>query len=161
MPLLECGSGHAYLAHVSDAERHGILAGLEATEKRSHMLEMFKSEKLVRRIREDGYATFDRNPHSAVPGKTSSIGVPIYEGEQVAGTVTLVFFSSAMPMAEAVRRYADDLKAAAAAISQELARDAQGMAQSVALATETDPLPAPPLSPRAKSRRAAARTVTA
>jgi IclR family mhp operon transcriptional activator len=125
MPLLECGSGHAYLAHMPDAERRNILAGLEATEKRSHMLEMFKSDKLVRRIREDGYATFDRNPHSAVPGKTSSIGVPIFEGEQVAGTLTLVFFSSAMPMAEAVRRYVPDLKAAAGAISQALADDAR------------------------------------
>ena len=96
----------------------------------------------------------------AVPGKTSSIGVPIYEGEQVAGTVTLVFFSSAMPMAEAVRRYADDLKAAAAAISQELARDAQLMAQSIALSTENDPLPEP-LPPVAKPRRTAARVATA
>lgn len=127
LPLLECASGHAYLAHVPAPERLNILAGLEAVEKRSHMLEMFKSEKLVQRIREDGYATFDRNPHTAVPGKTSSIGVPIFDGEQVAGTLTFVFFSSAMTMAEAVRRYVDDLKATAATISEELERDAEAL----------------------------------
>lgn len=139
MPLLECGSGHAYLAHVTDAERQNILAGLEATEKRSHMLEMFKSEKLVHRIREDGYATFDRNPHAAVPGKTSSIGVPIFENTHVVGTLTFVFFSSAMPMAEAVRRYVEDLKVSAAAITQELTGDAQLMAQLSAQADELAP----------------------
>jgi IclR family mhp operon transcriptional activator len=93
MPLLQCASGHAYLAHVSDDERMKLLSSLEAVEKRSPMMEMFKSQKIVQRIREDGYATFDRNPHTAVPGKTSSIGVPIFEGDSVAGTLTFVFLS--------------------------------------------------------------------
>ena len=133
LPVLECASGHAYLAHVPDHERLNILDGLEAVARRSHMLDMFRSEKLVQRIREDGYATFDRNPHTAVPGKTSSIGVPIFEGTRVAGTLTLVFFSSAMPMAEAVRRYVALLQQAAQAISAELAQDAALMAQAVPL----------------------------
>jgi len=123
LPMLECASGHAYLAHVPDADRMSMLAGLEALDRRSHMLEMFKGEKLVQRIREDGYATCDRNPHSAVPGKTSSIGVPIFEGARVVGALSLVFFASAMPMAEALRRYVEDLKATAEAISEELTQD--------------------------------------
>jgi IclR family mhp operon transcriptional activator len=132
LPLLECASGHVHLAHVSDAERLGLLAGLEAMERRSSMLEMFKGDKLVARIRADGYATFDRNPHSAVPGKTSSIGVPLFEGERVAGVLVLVFFASAMSTSEAVRRYVDDLKASAAQISQELSDDlAQRLASPV------------------------------
>lgn len=123
LPLLECASGHAYLAHVPDSDRLSMLAGLETLERRSHMLEMFKGDKLVQRIRVDGYATCDRNPHSAVPRKTSSIGVPLFEGARVAGALSLVFFASAMPMAEAVRRYAEDLKATAGAISEELTHD--------------------------------------
>jgi IclR family mhp operon transcriptional activator len=123
LPMLECASGHAYLAHVPDADRLSMLAGLEALDRRSHMLEMFKGEKLVQRIREDGYATCDRNPHSAVPGKTSSIGVPIFEGARVVGALSLVFFASAMPMAEALRRYVEDLKATAEAISEHLTQD--------------------------------------
>ena len=130
LPLLECASGHAYLAHVPDADRLSMLAGLEALDRRSHMLEMFKGDKLVQRIRDDGYATCDRNPHSAVPGKTSSIGVPVFEGARVVGAVSLVFFASAMPMAEAVRRYAEDLKACVAAISEELASDQMQMAEA-------------------------------
>jgi len=131
LPLLECASGHAYLAHVPDADRLNMLAGLEALERRSHMLEMFKGERLVQRIREDGYATCDRNPHSAVPGKTSSIGVPIFEGTRVAGAMSLVFFASAMPMAEAVRRYAQDLKACAMAISEALTQERHPAAEPV------------------------------
>lgn len=145
LPLLECASGHAYLAHIPDAERAGILTGLEELGGRSHMLEMFKAEKLVRRIRDDGYATCDRNPHTAVPGKTSSIGVPIFEGQRVAGTLTLVFFSTAMTMAEAVRRYADALKTTAVQISRDLALDADSMkARTTALANAAQtgsPLP--------------------
>lgn len=148
MPVLESASGHAYLAHIAAEERANILNGLEAVDKRSQMLQMFKNERLVQRIREDGYATFDRNPNTAVPGKTSSIAVPIYEGTSVAGTLTLVFFSTAMSMAEAVRRYVPDLKAAAAAIGQELDRDAQMMAAPGApLADATGRAPVPMAMP--------------
>ena len=77
LPMLECASGHAFLAHVSDEERMNMVAGLELLNKRSHMLEMFRSDRVVERIRQDGYGCCDRNPNTAVPGKTSSIAVPI------------------------------------------------------------------------------------
>ncbi len=162
LPVLESASGHAYLAHIAPDERAGILAGLEAVDKRSQMLQMFKNERLVQRIREDGYATFDRNPNTAVPGKTSSIAVPILEGGRVAGTLTLVFFSTAMSMAEAVRRYVPDLKAAAADIGLELDRDAQAMAATgeaaAPAAGATVPLGVPPAgAPAAKAALGTAR----
>lgn len=121
LPLLECASGHAYLAHVSDEERAALLAGIEAFESRSQMVELFKNERLVRNIRENGYATCQRNPHTADPGKTSSIGVPIFDGGKVTAALTLVFFASAMTMHEAVRRYVEPLKEAARDISRVLA----------------------------------------
>ena len=120
MPLLECASGHAYLAHVPDDMRADMLAGIEAFERRSQMLEMFKSDKLVKRIREVGYATCHRNPHTPFPGKTSSIAVPIFECGRVVGTLTLVFFASAMSTEDAVSRYLDDLKQAAQKLSDKL-----------------------------------------
>ncbi|RZL35522.1 MAG: IclR family transcriptional regulator [Rubrivivax sp.] len=145
LPLLECASGHAYLAHVPDDDRLSMLAGLETLEQRSHMLEMFKGDRLVERIRADGYATCDRNPHSAVPRKTSSIGVPVFEGSRPAGALALVFFASAMPTAEAVRRYADDLKATANAISEELTHDLR----RAALPADTAPARQRMAAPRA------------
>lgn len=120
LPLLECASGHAFLAHIGPEERLGLLAGLETYERRTPLLEMFKSERLVQMIRDNGYATWERNPHTQFPGKTSSIAVPVMNQGEVIATLTLVFFASALPMAEAVRRYADELKAAAHEISAAL-----------------------------------------
>lgn len=134
LPLLECASGHAYLAHVSDDERLGLLAGMEAYERRTPLMDMFKTERLVQNIRSNGYATWERNPHTQFPGKTSSIAVPVMDGDQVVATLTLVFFASALPMAEAVRRYADDLKSAAREISAQL-HQPRGAAQ-LAMAAE-------------------------
>ena len=48
-----------------------------------------------------------------------------------------------MPMAEAVRRYVDELKAAAKAISVELARDADAAARSALAAAALPAAPAP------------------
>ncbi len=120
LPLLECASGHALLAHVSNDERLGLLAGLEAYERRTPLLDMFKSERLVQNIRDNGYATWERNPHTQFPGKTSSIAVPVFDRSKVAATLTLVFFATAITMAEAVRRYAEDLKASARDITAQL-----------------------------------------
>jgi IclR family mhp operon transcriptional activator len=126
LPLLECASGHAFLAHLSDDERLGLLAGLEAYERRTPLLDMFKTERLVQNIRDNGYATWERNPHTQFPGKTSSIAVPVFEQGEVVATLTLVFFASAIPMAEAVRRYAEDMKATAREITALLEAGPQG-----------------------------------
>ncbi len=46
--------------------------------------------------------------------------MPVFECGRVVGTLTLVFFSSAMPLADAVNRYVQALKDAAHALSEEL-----------------------------------------
>ncbi|WAC71968.1 helix-turn-helix domain-containing protein [Roseateles sp. SL47] len=127
LPLLECASGHAFLANVGTEERLSLLAGLEEYERRTPLLEMLKSERLVQNIRDKGYATWERNPHSQFPGKTSAIAVPVFEAGTVAASLTLVFFASAMPMAEAVQRYAGDLMSAACEITEALADRSPGV----------------------------------
>jgi len=96
MPLLECASGHADLAHMPDQARLDMRAGIEAFERRSPMHGMFESDRPVQRMRDDGYVTCHRNPHTPFPGKTSSIAVLIFECGRVVGTLTLAFFASAM-----------------------------------------------------------------
>ncbi|WP_156374413.1 helix-turn-helix domain-containing protein [Pseudorhodoferax sp. Leaf274] len=131
LPLLESASGHAFLAHAPSHKRIALLEGLEAYERRSPLLDMFKSEKLVQNIRDNGYATWERNPHAQVPGKTSSIAVPLFDHGEVVGALSLVFFASALPMAEAVRRYADDLKDAAQRLSDDALAPPAYMVQPV------------------------------
>lgn len=120
MPLLECASGHVYLAHASDEERRNIIEGLEVIDSRSKLLEMFKSGVALERIREDGYATYEKNPHSANPGKTSSMSVPIFDSGHLAGVLTLVFFASTMSLAEALKKHLGALKNSAAQITEAL-----------------------------------------
>ncbi len=120
MPLLECASGHVYLAHASEEERRNIIEGLEVMDSRSKLLEMFKSGFALERIRDDGYATYEKNPHTPNPGKTSSISVPIFDHGHLSGTLTMAFFASTMPLAEALKRHLVDLKNSAAQISEAL-----------------------------------------
>jgi DNA-binding IclR family transcriptional regulator len=47
--------------------------------------------------------------------------VPVIVNGQVEACITLVFFATAMSMAEAVRRYAEDLKQTAEELSVKLA----------------------------------------
>lgn len=103
-----------------------MLTGIETFERRTQMLEMFNGDQLVQSIRESGYATCHRNPHTACPGKTSSIGVPVFECDRVVRTLTLVFFATSMRMAEAVKRCAAALKAVGSALSDGLTHGKRG-----------------------------------
>lgn len=124
-PILESACGHAYLAYASEEERQCVLNGIVEMEGRSLTLSMFESGKLVERIREDGYATHDRNRISQTPGKTSSMSVPLFDSGRLVAILTLTFFSSSMTMAEALKRYMPDLKAVAMEISDTVTADSQ------------------------------------
>ena len=120
IPILHSASGHAYLAYATREERAGILDGLGRFESRSPMLSLFLEGRPLDRIRSEGHATYERNRFTENPGKTSSISVPILANEELQGSLTLIFFSSAMPMDEALRRYLGDLEETAIAIEEVL-----------------------------------------
>ena len=120
MPLLECASGYVYLAHMSDDERRTLIEHLAEAAGDSPRLARFRDDIAVRRIRDDGYATYERQPHAASPGTTSSISVPIFDSDVLGGALTMSFFASAMPLADALDRHLADLKATAEAIGATL-----------------------------------------
>jgi IclR family transcriptional regulator, mhp operon transcriptional activator len=122
-PMLECASGHAYLAFASKEERETILKGLEAVDGPSPLLKTITSSKLLERVRANGYATNERNAYTLSPGETSSISAPVFEYGEITGALTLTFFAASITMNEAVKRYAVDLKATAAEISVALSPD--------------------------------------
>lgn len=124
-PILESACGHAYLAFATPEERACVLAGIVELEGRSLTQAMFESGKLVERIRQEGYATHDRNRHSQSPGKTSSMSVPLFEEDRLMGTLTQTFFASSMTMAEALTRYMPQLQQVAAQISATLTQEYQ------------------------------------
>lgn len=122
LPIMECSSGKAYMAFCSDAERGHLLDGLRtiegAAEKMATLL--LSNDNLLREVRSQGYATQSRNAYTANPGKTSSIAVPLFRGEEVVGAITIIFFSVAMTMEKAVAQFVSPLSATARTISAEL-----------------------------------------
>lgn len=120
IPMLECAAGHAYLAFVDDAARDCLLRGLAHRGSQHKALESFRSGRYAEHIREYGFATYDRTMSTANPGKTSAISVPLLKGRRHA-QISISYISSAMPMIEAVRRYAEPLREAAARIEQHYA----------------------------------------
>lgn len=121
VPLLESAAGHVHLSYASDAERECVLAGLELVDGLSPMMVLFKSGAPLARIREDGFATYERGQHSLDPGKISSIAVPLLDRKRLVGVLTLMLFASAMPIAEGLRRYLRDLQAVAHDVSAQFA----------------------------------------
>lgn len=122
LPILESASGIAYLAHISSEERADLIAALKLlpTKFSLHIINLIESDTLIEEVRGQGYATRGHNQFTRNPGKTSSIAVPVFEGDHVAGTLTLAFFSSAVRMGEAVAQFVGPLQNAAASIASEL-----------------------------------------
>jgi IclR family mhp operon transcriptional activator len=146
LPILDCASGRCYLAYAEEEERVEILKGIALTETPVDALtyRMATSGLLFEDIMRDGYATKGKVPYTANPGKTSSIAVPIHSGDQVVGSLVLIFFSSAMKMSEAVARYVGPLKAAARAINESLESEHvldESFGRGDLTWTEPEPLP--------------------
>ncbi len=61
-----------------------------------------------------------RTAYSANPGMTSSIAVPLFEGETLHGALALVFFAKALTLTEAIDRFLSPLQRTAKIINDEL-----------------------------------------
>jgi IclR family mhp operon transcriptional activator len=121
-PVLESASGQVYLAHAAEEERSSVLRGIELSEGRTASLVMFDSDRNIKRIRDEGYAVYNRSPHTSTLGKTSSISVPVFSHGKVCAALTLTFFSSAMPIEKAISNFMADLKATGKAIGLALTK---------------------------------------
>ncbi len=122
MPILGSSSGKVHLAFSSDEDRDAILQRLRRTDDPNLSRVIARLQADFRRVREQGYASYDRIRHTANPGKTSAISVPVLLDRICEGTLTLAVFSSAMTLPAAVKAYVPDLKACAEAISEDLAQ---------------------------------------
>ncbi len=122
LPIIECSTGKAYLAYCDEDERHGVLQGLRQLAGPAERMAVLltSNERMLAEIRERGFATQARNAYTATPGKTSSIAVPLFEGERVVGALALIFFASAVSMGEAQDRFVKALQDTARAIARDL-----------------------------------------
>ncbi len=119
MPLLECASGRAYMAYCSHAERETVLEGLrmEGDACGADVMPLYESGELVDLIRTRGYATKSRNHYTESPGKTSAIAAPLFAGGKLLGCLSVIFFSSSLPMTSAIDKLVGPLLSTCASIS--------------------------------------------
>lgn len=124
LPILASASGLAYLAFTDEHERKEIMDqimrnSLDETETPKPSA---KHDSVFDIIKEDGYASFIKNPHTKDPGKTSSIAVPLYHKEKVVGAMALIFFSTSLKISEAFEKYKDVLFETQAKINKDLVK---------------------------------------
>lgn len=113
LPLMECSVGKAYVAFCDDEERGSIASSIKKLSSHADKMASFlldESHTILRDIRMKGYAHHAYNQYTSNPGKTSSLAVPVFIGDKLAGGLGLVFFSSAMSIDEAVHKYVDYMK---------------------------------------------------
>ena len=122
LPIIESSSGKTYLAWCDDEERAGVLHGLRQMDGPAERMAVLltSSDRLFDEIRTKGYGTQARNAYTPQPGKTSSISVPLFNDRRVVGVLVLIYFASAISMAEAEARYVPLLKDTARRISAEM-----------------------------------------
>ena len=103
LPMLRSSAGLAYLASVSESERSLILERLRRGSGEDSELAQNTAAvaSLLAKVRRDGCGSRERSlmPH------TSSIAVPIRDGEQVFGCITLIWIATAFDVQEGIRRY--------------------------------------------------------
>jgi len=129
MPLLASSSGKAYLAFCSPEERRVILDGLRHY-RDNDQARLASFERVLDAVRQKGISVHDKLQHTDNPGKTSSISAPIFESEALVGTLTLIFFASAMTVDQALLQFGDPVRECAAAISDRLSQPARPAAQT-------------------------------
>ena len=122
LPIIECSTGKAYLAFCEEEERRGVLQGLRQLDGPAERMAVLltSNERMLADIRARGFATQARNAYTATPGKTSSVAVPLFQNDRVVGALALIFFASAVSMAEAEGRFVMALQDTARVISGEL-----------------------------------------
>ncbi|WP_234149277.1 helix-turn-helix domain-containing protein [Sphingobium sufflavum] len=122
LPMLECAAGIAYLCSLPEEQFQDIVSGLRLIDMRHlrHALDRLAEGDLRAQVRALGYATRSNVPFTRHPGKTSGIALPLFDRGQPAGAITLIYFASALRMAEAVNRFLPELKAAASAVEHDL-----------------------------------------
>jgi IclR family mhp operon transcriptional activator len=114
--MLGSAMGRAYIASCSAEERNMILGMLKESENPTEARRA-ADPRAVRQVVDQtlrqGYAV--RDP--AERPDTQSIGVPIFDGDTLAGSMAIAWFRSALTLTEAIDRYAERLQDAAAEIS--------------------------------------------
>lgn len=132
VPLIASASGQVFISFSSPAVQEDMLRQSRGRCEPSLALKLseFESGTAQARIREQGFAAVSRTPYSANPGRTSSLAIPLFDGEELLGSLALVYFANAMPLSDAIARFLGPLREVADTIGARMGDEASygGMA---------------------------------
>jgi len=120
LSLVTQALGRAFLAFCGPTEQEALLELLARSSSEPIAGHEAAIRKMLAEVRGLGYAL--RDPR--VRPESSTIAVPIFEGERVVATIGITWFSSAVQVEQAVDRFLPPLKRASADISRTLASTA-------------------------------------
>jgi IclR family mhp operon transcriptional activator len=112
--------GRAFLAFCGPTEQGALLDLVTRADGEAAPGQEETLRRMLAEVRERGYAL--RDPR--VRPESTTIAVPIFEGERVVATIGLTWFSSAVPVQQAVERFLAPLQQASQAVSAALAATA-------------------------------------
>ncbi|WP_321325488.1 helix-turn-helix domain-containing protein [uncultured Parasphingorhabdus sp.] len=97
-PILKCGSGRVYLAHMEDGRRNDLIDVLVSSGQTysSEIIEQARSSSRSRKIREAGYLMNGFHQFARSHSRTNSIVVPIAMECKIIGTLSVIFFANAL-----------------------------------------------------------------
>ncbi|MFS0850323.1 helix-turn-helix domain-containing protein [Novosphingobium panipatense] len=123
LPLMDCASGRVCLAHMTAEQLDKVMDWVSLVGSPGEQEQTaYVSVNTLNKIRDEGYAAIGWGQHNLTPGKTSSLAVPIFRDGKFEAALTMIYFAAAMKQGEAVERHLPDLKATAAAITEEINR---------------------------------------
>jgi len=123
LPIAECATGKAYLAHCSEEERQTIVEAWQATDNEASKMGLLilSDDVVLNRIRKEGYALQARNLYNEEPGKTSSLAVPVNDANgELIGSLAIIYFASALKSGQAVADFLPGMQKAAENIATDM-----------------------------------------
>ena len=120
IPLLDSSSGKVHVAFSDEDEQESVFEHVRRTNEPVAHNMVSRLRSMLSDIRSKGYSIQDRIRHTANPGKTSAISVPITRDGPCEGTLTLAFFASSMTLPKAIETYVPRIKIAAEAIARDM-----------------------------------------
>jgi IclR family mhp operon transcriptional activator len=123
VPIMGTAPGRCYLSFAPEDESARTLTDLRGTPQYEgdEYASLMESGKYFEQVRAQGYATKLGNQYTQTPGKTSSIGAPVFKDGQLIAVMILSYFTSTMRMSTAEEVLAPAILRTTAAIERSLA----------------------------------------
>ena len=111
LPIFSSASGQVTFAYASAEDQQEMLKQASSADRLA--VQQFRSGKKAAEIRRQGFAAVPATPHPLNTRANAAIAVPLLADGAVLGALALVFFSSALSLRDAVKKYVPDLTATA------------------------------------------------